>query len=115
MGAESGFGDLFGGERLELLAIVFVDAKGEADAVEADLDGLGGVVAKRNLNGEKARGEGRFLGERFFVLRGVEPGPGGNGQAFVGFESGGADRRRLLSESESGNEIRGEQGWDGAC
>ena len=115
-GTERGFGDLLGGHGVEFLAIVFVDAKSEANALEADFYGLIGVVAESDLNGEDAGSERRFLGKRLLVERGVQPGLGGDGHAFVGFEGGGVDGRRLLlgeGECGGGKTCREYGGCDG--
>jgi hypothetical protein len=37
------------------------------------------------LDGEDASGKGRLFGELFFVLRGIHPRAGGNGEPFVRF------------------------------
>jgi hypothetical protein len=83
---------LFGSERGDFLAILFVDLDVEANFVEVDAEGFVGVVAKINLDDEDAAVERGFLGEFFFVLGGGGPGESGNGEAFVGFEGCGFER-----------------------
>ena len=96
--AESELGDLLGGERIEFLAIVLIDAESEADAVEADLYGFVGFVAEGDLDGDESGGERGFLGEGLFVLRRIEKASGGDSHAFVGFRGGGFGGWRLLGE-----------------
>jgi len=91
-GMENGFGDFFGFEWFEFLAIVGVQVEAEADAVEGDFDAVVGIVAKGDLDGEDASGEGGFFGEFFFVLGSLRPGKGGDGYALMGLESRGFDR-----------------------
>ena len=75
-GMENGFGDFFGFEWFELLAIVGVQGEAEADAVEGDFDAVVGIVAEGDLDSEDASGEGGFFGEFFFVLGSLGPGEG---------------------------------------
>ena len=80
---------MFGSERGDFLAIVFVELDVEANFVEVDAEGFVGVVAEIYLDGEDAAVEGGFLGEFFFVLGGEGPGKRRYGKTFVGFEGGG--------------------------
>ena len=98
------FGDLVGGQRIEFLETFLVDAESEANAIESDFDAFVGVVAKGYLNGEDAGSERRFLGEGLLVERSVKPRLCGDGHAFMRFESGGLDGRRLLGSGECGGE-----------
>ena len=71
---EGGVGELFGVERRDFLAMVFVELNVETDFVEVDAEGFVGVVAEIHLDDDDAAVERRFLGEFFFVLRGEGPG-----------------------------------------
>ena len=80
---------MFGSERRDFLAVVFVDLDVEADFFEIDAKRFVGVVAEIYLDGEDAAVEGGFFGELFFVLGGGGPGERRYGKTFMGFEGGG--------------------------
>ncbi len=84
--AEDDVGNLFGGERRQLLTALVFERQGESNAAKVDANTFCCFVSEHHAKRDDARCERIFLREGGFVLIGAGERLDGNSHAFVGIE-----------------------------